>query len=136
MEDIIWPPQPRVPKVEGYKCFFEYFKHITTLNTAAILLMVTFLEKAFKRPQWKELAVIAFGCFVISLVASVFVMYKFAWLMWHEEEGITPKIRTKFQNFKEKVIYLSSKYGFMIGVISMAIFGIINILYHPKIKIY
>jgi hypothetical protein len=96
------------PLVESHKYFFDYFKHITTLNTAAILLMVTFLEKAFKRPQWTILAVIAFGCFLLSLICSVSIMYRYAWLIWHEEERMWSN-KSKFTKFLEKLTYLLSK---------------------------
>ena len=117
----------RKPLVESHKSFFEYFKHVTTLNTGAILIMIAFFEKAFEKPEGKSLAVLAFGFFIISLICSVLTMYRYAYLIWYEEENRSPK-DNKFRIIVRTIVFFISKYGFVFGMVLLALFGIINII--------
>jgi len=119
--------QNQEPLIASHKIFFEYFKHITTLNTGAILLMIAFIERAFEDPEAKILAVLAFGFFVISLICSVLTMYRFAHLIWYEEEMKYPK-DNKLRRAARAVILFMGKYGFVFGMVLLALFGIINII--------
>jgi len=38
---------------EGEKLYFDSMKHLTTLSTGSVLLLVTFLEKLFSSPRWR-----------------------------------------------------------------------------------
>jgi hypothetical protein len=38
---------------EGNKLFYDVFKHLTTLSTGSILILVAFLENLFVDPQYK-----------------------------------------------------------------------------------
>lgn len=59
---------------EGQKLVYDVFKHITTLSTGAILILVTFLEKFFKNPEWKWLIAASFVTFILSTISSVTAM--------------------------------------------------------------
>jgi O-antigen/teichoic acid export membrane protein len=63
---------------EGEKLFFESMKHLTTLSTGSILLLVTFLEKLFSNPRWKALIAVTLVSFVVSIVCSVSSMLQSA----------------------------------------------------------
>lgn len=41
---------------EGNKLLYDTTKHLATLCTGSLLLLVTFLEKLFTSPLWKPLA--------------------------------------------------------------------------------
>ena len=56
--------------VEGEKIFEDFYKHLTTLNTGAILLLSTVLEKAYVNPQAKIFIAISLACFIISIITS------------------------------------------------------------------
>jgi hypothetical protein len=59
---------------EHAKMMFDYFKHLTTLSTGSVLLLVTLLEKVFLNPRWKLLIAFSYGGFVISILSSVIAM--------------------------------------------------------------
>lgn len=116
-----------IPFLESYRGFFDYFKHITTLNTGAILIIVAFIERAFKNPEGKSLVVLAFICFVLSLIGSVSTMYQYA-IKILKEETKSIKKEKKFKRFLISLNFLLSKYGFIIGMLLLALFGVINII--------
>ncbi|MDQ3847399.1 MAG: hypothetical protein M3261_00410, partial [Thermoproteota archaeon] len=64
--------------VEGQKLVYDTFKHLTTINTGSILLLVAFIEKLFTNPRWKVLITVAFISFIISTVCSIFMMIMIA----------------------------------------------------------
>lgn len=55
---------------------FDYFKHLTTLSTGSILILVAFLEKVFTAPQIVELALVSIGCFAVCVVGSLLAFPK------------------------------------------------------------
>jgi len=57
--------------VEVYTAFVDYLKHIATLSTGSILLIVTFLEKLFCKPEYKICIAISLIAFVITVVATI-----------------------------------------------------------------
>ena len=59
---------------EDQKLLFDTFKHVTTLSTGSVVLLVTFLEKLFQNPEWKILVAVSFVSFSVSIVTSVFLM--------------------------------------------------------------
>jgi len=118
---------PKLHLEETMKGFSDYFKHITTLDTGAILIIIAFIEKAFKRPEARGLIAIAFVCFASSLVCSVVAIYGYAKRIAAEEQ----KIHIEYSNFRKalaKVNFSISILGFIFGVLSLVIFGIVNIL--------
>ena len=42
-------------KLESYRAERDFYKHLTTLSTASVVLIATFLVKVFPNPEWKEL---------------------------------------------------------------------------------
>lgn len=53
------------------KVTFAYFKHLSTLSTGSILILIAFLEKVFSCPRVEFLALISIGCFAWCLVLSL-----------------------------------------------------------------
>ncbi len=61
---------------EGYKLFFDFFKHMTTLSTGSILILATFLDKFDSNPErgiWIKIAFIGFICSMISAAIMMFI---------------------------------------------------------------
>jgi len=58
---------------EGSRLFHETFKHISTLSTGSIVLLVTFFEK-HQVLQWKVSAIIALAGFVMSTLGAVLLL--------------------------------------------------------------
>lgn len=50
---------------------FDYFKHLTTLSTGSILVLVAFLEKVFSCPQGEVWALVSIGFFALCVIGSL-----------------------------------------------------------------
>ena len=61
--------------LEGYKHYFEFFKHLTTINTGSIIILITFIEKLFANPEWNFLIIVCLVGFIISLMCSLGAMW-------------------------------------------------------------
>ena len=76
------PPSKDFPSAqaaeEGNKLHFDSFKHLTTLSTGAILILVALLEKLFTNPQWKILVGFSLVSFILSILSSVLMMFVLA----------------------------------------------------------
>jgi hypothetical protein len=105
---------------EGTKLRYDAMKHLTTLSTGSILILVAFLEKLFTSPKWKALIATAFISFVLTIIASYMAMLQFATLVSALEKirGDSPIFRT----------YIMSLIFFLIGIISLVIFALRNLV--------
>lgn len=106
---------------EGEKLFFDSMKHLTTLNTGSILLLVTFLEKLFSNPRWKALIAVSLICFVISIVCSVSSMLQSANHVKHA--GRFPRLETGLKS----TIYYSALFTFIVGLAGLVAFALKNV---------
>lgn len=104
-------------------------KHIATLDTASILIVVTFLEKLSANPARRELVGLALAGFIISLLGVL--VYEFALVM--EASG-----RVYRRDMDKRSAYLSRMLtggsgvalgftGFAGGLIALAIFAFVNL---------
>ena len=106
---------------ESEKLYFDSMKHLTTLNTASILLLVTFLEKLFQQPRWKALVAVTLGSLAFSTVCSVSSMLQSANHI--RCSGQVASLEMKIKNF----VYYSSLIAFLIGILSLVLFGFRNL---------
>ena len=106
---------------ESEKLYFESMKHLTTLNTASILLLVTFLEKLFQQPRWKALVAITLGSLAVSTLCSVSSMLQSANHIKYS--GQVAGLEVKIKDF----VYYSSLIAFLIGILSLVLFGFRNL---------
>lgn len=106
---------------EGLKLFYDVFKHLTTLSSGSILVLVTFLSRAGDQPAFRPLVAISFLGFLSSSVASVIVMLSTARTIRREER--TDQLPDKTGNFA----YIVAVVGFAVGVLSLSIFGYKNL---------
>ncbi|MDT8999986.1 hypothetical protein RQP53_11990 [Paucibacter sp. APW11] len=60
--------------IESQKTGYDFFKHLTTLSTASLVLLSTLLEKFFRAPSWRVLIGVAFLGFFVSLVSCLVAM--------------------------------------------------------------
>ncbi len=105
---------------EGWKLKYDIYKHLTTLNTGSVLLLVTFLEKLFKNPRWKGLVIASFCLFLASLLASMVVMN----ILASAVQNMKIDEAYESRNFKVIVFTLAT---FLAGVISLVMFAVINL---------
>lgn len=61
-------------KLDTYKLVFDLMKHITTLSSGSILILIALLEKAFKATPPIGLVASAFVLFSFSIVAAIIAM--------------------------------------------------------------
>lgn len=102
---------------EVSKLLHDYLKHITTLSTGSILLVVTFMERLFRQPEWQFLIGIALIGFLASIVFSVVVM----------TINIDHMHQSTIEGVWGGVSLLGVWAGFILGIISLAVFALKNI---------
>ena len=108
---------------EFIKAISDHCKHITTLSSGFILVMVTFLENLFSQPDWKCLVVISFVSFAISIFLSVYsqalvidYLYPVSAIDTTKKAQIT------------SIVLISTWTTFTIGSISLIVFAIKNFI--------
>jgi hypothetical protein len=110
-------------KIERYKAVMDYIKQLTTLSTASILLIVSFVEKVFPAAQWKPLTAVSLIGFMLSIVCAIIAhtigLFDF------------PPRETEQPDWERKVgggALILTWIGFLIGILSLAIFAAKNFL--------
>ena len=106
---------------EGEKLYFESMKHLTTLNTGSILLLVAFLEKLFLQPKWRALVALTLGTLAVSTLCSVSSMLQSANYIRYSGQVVGLEMKIK------DVVYYSALIAFLIGILSLVFFGIRNL---------
>lgn len=105
---------------EGWKLKYDFYKHLTTLGTGSILLLVTFLEKLFARPVWKGLVVSAFCLLLTSTLMSLVAMNVLSSVIQYMEMDEKDEKR----NVIVVVVTLGS---FVLGILNLVIFAVKNL---------
>src|SRR5687768_10984846 len=105
---------------ESWKLQYDIYKHLTTLSTGSILLLITFLEKLFAKPVWKGLVLIALCCLFASILTSFIVMN----LMASQVREMEVDQRFVKRNLTVIIIALGT---FLLGIISLIIFAVKNL---------
>ena len=106
---------------EGLKLFFDVFKHLTTLSSGSILLLVAFLGKGGQQPLWRPLVALAFLGFLSSSVGAIVVMLSTARTIRRNET--TDQLPDRIGG----VGYYVAAIGFAVGVISLSLFAVRNL---------
>lgn len=107
----------KIPNIELLKLSFEWCKHIATLSTGSILLIVSFLEKLSQQPNWKFLLPVALISFVVAILGTLGVQLE------HLAEE-----KYKKPSMFGRISALSIFFGFLTGITTLAVFGVINLL--------
>ena len=106
---------------EGLKLFYDVFKHLTTLSSGSILVLVTFLGRAGQQPAFRPLVALSFIGFLVASVASIIVMLSTARTIRRNE------MTDQLPDLTGNLAYLVAVVGFAVGVISLSIFGYKNL---------
>lgn len=115
--------KPDWSEIEVYWIEFEYLKHLTTISTGSILLIVAFLEKIFQNPEAKYLVAIALCCFVLSISLCAFSQLT---IIEKASERSNLILVKKVQNWTVGLLF-AALISYVIGVISLVIFGLKNL---------
>ncbi len=106
---------------ESEKLYFESMKHLTTLNTGSILLLVTMMEKLFKSPRWWGLIVGSLASFTVSIVCSVSSMLQSAnYVKW---EGRIQSVESAIKD----LMYYIALITFVLGIVCLIVFTTKNL---------
>lgn len=111
---------------EWAKFWVDYLKHLTTLSTGSILLVVTFLEKLSSRPHWKWAVITTVAALLLSVLGSVVALTVMAVNVdiWDTEDDASSH---GGDGFARAGLYASWG-GFVLGILSLALFAIRNLL--------
>jgi len=110
-------------KLESYRADRDFYKHLTTLSTASVVLIATFLVKVFPNPEWRELVNVSLSGFAVSVVGCA-VMYALAVLDTDSELSLHAQMPTQWVGWLPITAGLG---GFFIGIASLAAFAIHNL---------
>ena len=121
-------------QVETVKCQYDFFKHMTTLNTGAFLIIVALLGGVFKNPKGMLFIVLSLSLFSMSLISSLKEMDLFAGLLqkiWGWNFGLESQenIKKQIGSYKKKsnVYTKFSSFGFGLGMVSLLVFAMKNV---------
>jgi len=110
-------------EIEIYKLEFEYLKHLTTISTGSILILVAFLDKIFTQPKFKAAIVVSLISFLLSIILCAISQ---ATIIEKASEKDNLTWRNKIQNLTVG-LFLFALFSYVIGVISLVVFGIKNL---------
>lgn len=106
-------------KLEMYKLVFDLMKHITTLSSGAIIIVITMIEKVFSAKPPIGMFILTLGAFCISIVSAISAMLI---LSLNATEGMTEE--------SDKIWFAASAVvatvGFGWGIIAIAIYAFVN----------
>lgn len=106
---------------EGLKLHYDIYKHLTTLSTGSILIIVALLEKVFVHPKWKAFVVSAFCLFLLTILGSLVTM-----IICAHGVRVGEKSHQETRAFGQNVILLCLL-SFVLGVLSLVVFSIKNL---------
>jgi hypothetical protein len=115
-------------KVENTKKLdltYDCFKHITTISTGSLLLIVAFMEKIFSNPEWKFMAAVSILAFTISVVSNLVVMFIMVTNVKYFLGTTKSNETTVVVAFG--VAFLSMGGFFILGIVSFIIFAFKNL---------
>jgi hypothetical protein len=110
---------PKANKLDAAKLTVECVKHLATLSTGSILLVVAFLEKLFKVPKLKWCIVVSLAAFVLTILTSLVLFFI-----------SVQQVEDDFANqdsLLTSVVFLGMFGAFVIGIVSLVIFFVANL---------
>jgi hypothetical protein len=110
-------------KLESYRAERDFYKHLTSLSTASVVLIATFLEKAFPNSEWRDLVNISLGAFAVSVVGCA-TMYALAVLDTDSELSLHKQMPTRWVWWLPITAGLG---GFFVGIAALAAFAMHNL---------
>ena len=107
--------------IEAYTTAFDYMKHISSLCTASILLLVAFLEKLFTNPEWKFCVALSLVSFLICVVSCLVCQAATIEMIDNEKTIARWAKPTLYLGFAAVWTFFS------IGLASLTLFAIVNL---------
>lgn len=111
--------------IEDNKLLFEAMKHLTTLSTGSILLLVTFLDRLFTtNREWLGLVAVALVGFMVSILTAVSSLIQISNLLTTftvKPDEYVGSVKTS------RGFIICSEITFLVGVVGLAIFALKNL---------
>ena len=120
VEEILNIMDTKPTRLHNVEQFYDYLKHITTLSTESLLLLVTFAEKFAQAGRMKSLFAVGVAFFLASIVSCLISMLFVLSSKRYEHPEPNWENNTIIISFFLAVVCLLG------GVLSMATFGIVN----------
>jgi len=105
---------------ESFKLGYDFFKHITTLSTGTLLILITFLEKLFQNPVWKFLVGISFTSLIFVIVLSLVLMFFITGAVGELDDSQENETKRNLW------VFIFTAGFFVIGISSFVIFALVN----------
>ena len=127
--------------VEGSKLLHDTFKHLTTLSTGSILLMVTLIQSLFKDRALTELQGtifigLSFACFILAMLSATAIMIiigdQLRGREFYQRLPGTIWTRNFFRQFFQTELRLGALFvsicvpSFLLGIIFLVVFVLLN----------
>jgi hypothetical protein len=117
------PEQRHQRDLASYGYEQDLYKHIATLSTGAIVILIAFLEKIATNPYWRPLVSVSLAAFAVSLVAVVWMqLLSVLHVSRHPDERPSTAVR-----FGRIAILACGFGGFLVGIAALMLFGIKNL---------
>jgi len=104
----------------------DYFKHLTTLSTGAVVLIATFLEKFAPHPHWRPAVIVSLLGFLAAILGSVAVMTGVTGLAVNAPNR-GPEAGGSWVRRATAVGMLAAWLGFVVGITALTIFALKNL---------
>jgi hypothetical protein len=113
--------------IEWMKIWVDYLKHLTTLSTGSLVLIVTFLDKLFVRPRWNAVMIASLIGFLVSILGSVVLLtiISIVSYYWANDD------KDQLPDYLATMLKISLPFtwlGFSTGVVCMTVFSIKNLI--------
>jgi hypothetical protein len=105
---------------EGQKLLYDSVKHLTTLSTGSILILIALLEKFFKTPEWPYLIAVGFLSLTLSTLGSVITMIILSNSVFYFREDV------ELGSKKGALVFYFSLGAFILGIGSIVFFALKN----------
>ncbi len=114
-------PVPKEAVLEGLKLYYDVFKHLTTLSSGSIVVIVAFRDALGDDSESTFLMGIALVGFLLAAGASIVVMLATARAIRQNE------LLDELPYFSGSLGYICAVAGFAVGVVSVSLFGWLNL---------
>jgi hypothetical protein len=111
---------------ESFKLGFEAVKHLTTLSAGSFVLIATFLDRIFPNRLVKDdkvLIALSFLCFAVSLVISVYSLWRLATMVRSRRSYERKKPKIRFNIVAPSLCYVFGLGFFGTAVLANVFFG-------------
>ena len=107
----------------AFEFAYDIYKHLITLDTGAIVLLIGLVEKLYPNPIKKGAMVISLISFVVSIFGSLVML-----VIIITDMGMGGGFGSNsIENFAGLLGTLTAWGGFLMGVLSLVFFGIKNL---------